>query len=195
MLVRPIANIRFRRHFGGVLVGSGGNPPPVVEGIDVLRKISAVLVAAAAGATVLLAGGGPASAAASPSVVSPADSCSGPIGIGIKIDSFAFQPAVVRPGMSANAVLAATNCTTVPRTVNETWTGRFSTLTGTGLPEGCPVIDPLVRTVNFAPNAQVTTTTGYLVPAGCTADRLTVTVTMSQNGVQLAQQSAVLTID
>jgi hypothetical protein len=160
----------------------------VVEGITVLRQLSAIVTAAAAGA-VLLAGGGPASAD-TPPVATPPGTCSGVIGI----DSLAFDPASVLPGATSDATLTATNCTTLSQSVSETWTARFSSDTGTGIPAGCPVIDPLARPVTFAPAEQVATTTGYLVPSGCTADRLTVTVAVDQNGVQLARASADLLI-
>ena len=155
-------------------------------------RLSATVTAVAAGVTMLLAGGGPASADAPLPATPPTSTCSGTVGIAI--DGLAFDPPAVLPGATSDATLTATNCTDLSQSVTETWTGRFSSASGTGIPEGCPVIDPLARPVTFAPHEQVQTDTSYLVFAGCTADRLTVTVTISQNGVQLAQQSADLVI-
>lgn len=160
------------------------------EGNVVPRRLSAIVTTAAVGAVVLLAGGGPASADALPSPTPQPGTCSGTIGI----DSFAFDPAVVLPGASSDATLTATNCTGMSQSVTETWTGRFTSATGTGVPAGCPVIDPLARPVTFAPHTQVATATSYLVPSGCAASGLTVTVTISQDGTQLAQGSADLVI-
>lgn len=144
----------------------------------------------AAGAAVLLTGGGSAWAAA-PSPAPSVSACSGVV----EVDGFAFTPAAVLPGGDSAAVLAVTNCTAQAQTVSEQWTGRFSSLTGTGIPAGCPVIDPLPRSQALPAHTEETTATTYTVPAGCTADRLTVTVQLSQDGTPLATASAVLTIN
>lgn len=149
-----------------------------------LNRVSAMVAGIAVGATMFL-GGGVASAA-----VPSSGTCSGVVGV----DGFGFSPAVVAPGESSAATLTATNCTALPQTVSETWAGRYSSSTGTGVPAGCPIIDPLLRGVTFAPHASAATSTTYLALPGCTADRLTVTVTLSQGGVQLGRVSADLLI-
>jgi hypothetical protein len=159
-----------------------------LEGVRVLRKLSAIVTAAAAGAAVLVAGGGPAMAGTASAALP--STCSGVL----RVDSFVFNPAQVARGQSSAATLTATNCTGVTQTVSETWYGRFSSTTSTGIPPGCPVYDPLPLQATFAPHAQVTRATSYLTFAGCTADRLTITVSISQGGVQLAQRNAVLAI-
>ena len=144
----------------------------------------------AAGATVLLTGVGPAWAAA-PSSATPPSACSGVL----RVDGFVFSPATVLPGGSSTAALTATNCTAQAQTVTEQWTGRFSSLTSTGVPVGCPVIDPLLRSQVFAADAQATSSTTYVIPTGCAADQLTVTVQLAQGGTLLGTATAVLTID
>jgi hypothetical protein len=158
-----------------------------LEGVRVLRKLSAIVTATAAGAAVLVAGG-PA-VAGTMSAARPA-TCSGVL----RVDSFVFVPAQVARGQSSAATLTATNCTAVSQTVSETWYGRFSSTTTPGIPPGCPVYDPLPLQATFAPHAQITRATSYLTFTGCAADRLTITVSISQGGVQLAQRNAVLAI-
>ncbi|HEY3477658.1 MAG TPA: hypothetical protein VGL02_02060 [Streptomyces sp.] len=154
-----------------------------------LRRLSAPVAAAAAGATVLLTGG-PVMADA-PSSATPAPStCSGVV----RINSLTFSPAEVAPGGTSAATLKATNCTGVTQSVTETWTARWGSDASGGIPQGCPVLDPLLRGVSFAPYAHNATSTGYLVFAGCTADRLTVTVTLRQGTTLLGQRSADLLI-
>ncbi|SHL43514.1 hypothetical protein [Actinacidiphila paucisporea] len=155
-----------------------------------LRRLSVLLTAAAALATAAaVTAGGPA-AAAPPTSGTPCAAASSVI----RVDGFAFSPPSVPAGGSSAATLTATNCTVRSQTVNETWSGRFLSDTSTGYPTGCPVYDPLPRTVTFAPRAQVVTTTTYLTFAGCTADRLRVSVSVSQGGVVLASRTADLLI-
>jgi hypothetical protein len=148
-----------------------------------------VTAAAAACAAVLVATGGQA-VAASPATPPPTDCIQV-----IRINSLAFDPAEVSPGGFSDAVLTATNCTGLSQDVTEQWSGRWLAASATGLPTGCPVIDPLIRRVAFEPYAQVSTDLGYTVFPGCTADVLRVTVTLSEAGTQLAQASANLIID
>ncbi|WP_333770892.1 hypothetical protein [Streptomyces sp. IBSBF 2435] len=153
-----------------------------------LRRLSALVTAAAAVATAtVVSAGGPAAAATPP----PAPCATSSV---VRVDGLAFDPASVPAGGTSTATLAATNCTGQSRTISETWVGRFLSGTSTGIPAGCPVIDPLPRSVTFAPYAQVSTAGSYLVLAGCTADRLRLTVTLSQGGVQLASRTADLLI-
>lgn len=161
-----------------------------------LRRLFPILTAAV-GSAVLLAGTGPAStadaAAVSARPASPPPSiCAGVL----RVNSFAFDPPSVFAGKSSAATLTAKNCTGQLQAVTETWTGRFSAdpASGTGIPPGCPVFDPLPRQVTLGPHERVATTTTYTTFAGCTATRLTVTVTITQGGMQLASSSTVLAI-
>lgn len=155
------------------------------------RLLAAAGAALAAGAAVLAAGGQAVAAGPQP-LSGPPTVCVQPLGI--TINSLVFDPAEVAPGGSSEAVLTATNCTGVEQKASETWTGRWLSATSTGLPSGCPVIDPLARQVDFGPDTQVSTSTGYTVPAGCTADTLRVTVTINVAGTQVDQASADLVI-
>ncbi|MFC4031366.1 hypothetical protein ACFO3J_07740 [Streptomyces polygonati] len=151
------------------------------------RRVLASLTAAAAlGVAVSVSGAGPAAADGAPS-----PSCAQVV----RIDSLAFDPAEITAGGTSALELVATNCTGQSQAVSETWAGSWLSATATGIPSGCPVIDPLPRQVTFAPHARVSTTTTYLVFPGCTASALRVTVTVSQAGTQLARRSADLLID
>jgi hypothetical protein len=151
-------------------------------------------MSAAAGGAILLAGAGPANAAGAAVPAYPAPPqpslCSGVL----RVDSFAFDPPSVSAGGSSAAALTVRNCTGQTQAVTETWTGRFSTDTGTGIPPGCPALDPLPRPVTLAPRQRNTTATTYIAFASCAATHLTVTVTITQGATQLARTSAVLTI-
>ena len=143
----------------------------------------------------LFAAGGVAAASTSPSAMSPGSSptvlCAG----GIVVDSFAFYPPQVAPGQSSSAVLGVTNCTTTTLATTQTWVGRFIGASTSGIPAGCPVIDPLLRSVTMPPQAEVSTETGYLVLSSCTAVELQITVTIrGTGGTTLAVATAVLRI-
>ncbi|MYS19744.1 hypothetical protein GA0115240_11267 [Streptomyces sp. DvalAA-14] len=152
-----------------------------------MRRLLAILTAAAGGAALLAA----AAPAAAHAAVPLPSTCSGVL----RVNGFAFDPATVPAGGSAAAALTATNCTGQSQAVTETWTGRFGVDPGSGgIAPGCPVLDPFPRTVTFGPHERITTSTTYTTFAGCTATRLTVTVTITQGGTQLATVSAVLAI-
>jgi hypothetical protein len=160
-----------------------------------LRRLFAVLTAASGGA-VLLAGAGPAGAAAPGSArpdSPPPSICSGVL----RVNGFVFDPPSILVGKSSAAALTVTNCTRQSQAVTEAWTGRFGgdSSSGTGIPPGCPGLDPLPRPVTLGPHERVTTTTTYMAFTGCTATRLTVTVVITQGGIQLARKSTDLVID
>ena len=112
----------------------------------------------------------------------------------VQIESFLFNPASVPPGGMSTATLTVLNCTGQPQVITETWFGRF-TGSGTGIPSGCPVIDPLVMSAALPPYGTGSSHVTYLVPASCTASQLVITVDISgKNGVMLAQGTAVLLI-
>ena len=146
--------------------------------------LAASLVVAAG----LVAVGGTSASAATPAA-QPA-TCSGTI----HITSFAFQPSTVAPGQSSAATLATRNCTAQTVQANSYWFGTWVGST-TGIPAGCPVIDPLPRAVTFAPYARTTLSTSYLVFPSCTATALQVTVRIvGSGGATLASRTATLTI-
>ncbi|MFC1418850.1 hypothetical protein [Streptacidiphilus cavernicola] len=155
------------------------------------HRTSRVLATGAACLTLLLSGAGVASAGVPSAGTGAGTACSGTV----RITAFAFQPPEAAPGGSSTATLTAKNCTATSQTVSETWYGRFSGPT-TGIPTGCPVLDPFLRPVTLAPHAKATTSTGYNVPTGCTATQLAVTVSITNaTGTVLAQQTADLLID
>lgn len=157
-----------------------------------LRKLLAAAAVLTVPTTLLLAGSGAAAASAVPAASTGPAVCS--TTAVIQITAFAFSPPQVTRGQSATANLTALNCTGATQQTNETWYGRFIG-PGPGIPPGCPVIDPLLRPVTFAPHAQVTTSTSYLVFSGCTATQLAITVNITgSTGALLAQRTAYLTI-
>lgn len=117
---------------------------------------------------------GAASAAVASAHVQPAAACTtaGPI----QVDGFAFTPAQVAPGQSSTADLITTNCSNATLATTQQWSGQWLSAAGTVPPPGCPIIDPLVRSVTYAPGQQVAENTTYTVPVGCQADELAVTV-------------------
>jgi hypothetical protein len=156
---------------------------PHLEGIEVLRKLIAVVTTAAAGTAVLLAGG-----TASAAAVHPA-TCSGTV----QIRGLAFDPNEAPPGGSSDVTLKLRNCTGLSQTVSETWYGRFSSAAAPGIPAGCPVYDPILIQATLPPHARLSRTAPYGSFPGCTADRLTVTVTVSQGATTLGTANADLT--
>jgi hypothetical protein len=126
-------------------------------------------------------------AAASPSVCSVSSDV-------IQIASFAFNPSAVVPGGSSTATLTAVNCTDESQQTNQTWSGRFVG-SSTGIPPGCPVIDPISLPVTFPPNGTVSSDVTYSVPSSCTASQLVVTADIyGSNGALLAEGTAILEI-
>ena len=154
------------------------------------RRIARALTTGAAALGLLVGAGGVAAAGAPAATAATPLSCSGVV----QINAFAFTPAQVLAGQSSTASLTARNCTAKSQTVNEMWYGRFSNAS-TGIPAGCPVLDPFIRSVSIAAHAKTTTATTYTVNSGCTATQLAVTVTISaQDGTVLAQRTANLRI-
>ena len=128
--------------------------------------------------------------AASVPASQPAPRCSGVI----QITHLAFTPPAVTPGQIATAHAVARNCTGTSQQASVFWLERF-TGPGSGIPPGCPAIDPLPpRPVTFAPHGQVQSASGTLVPPGCTATQLQATVEFLQGATVLAQRTAYLTI-
>lgn len=145
------------------------------------RRLFATMVLASAG----LAFAPPGAAAASQST----PPCSGEV----HITHLAFNPAAVTPGETSTASLTAVNCTGTAQQTTATWFGSFLGAS-TGIPSGCPAIDPLPQQATFSPYGTYKSSVGYLVPASCTADELAVTVQLAQDGTVLATKTADLAI-
>ena len=112
----------------------------------------------------------------------------------VQITSFVFVPPSVPAGGSSAATLSARNCTTQTVQANTTWFGRFLGPT-TGIPTGCPVIDPLPRGVTFPPRGSITLSTIYRTFPSCTATALQITVRITgTGGALLATATATLVI-
>lgn len=111
----------------------------------------------------------------------------------VQITRLAFDPSSVAPGDASTANVTARNCTGTSQQTTATWFGRFIGA-GTGIPTGCPALDPLPQPTAFAPYGTIHASVGYLVPASCTAAQLQVTVQVQQNGTVLAQRSTDLAI-
>jgi hypothetical protein len=112
----------------------------------------------------------------------------------LAITSLRFHPRTVAPGGSATARLRARNCTTQTQSAILTWLGRFRDQGG-GLPAGCPVIDPLAQSVEFAARGSFRVHLDFTVPATCNATSLQETARLSgAGGVVFAEQTATLGI-
>jgi hypothetical protein len=112
----------------------------------------------------------------------------------VRVKSFGFRPASVRPGGASTATVTAVNCTGRVQQGVEAWFAQF-TRPGGGLPPGCPVMDPFLVPVRFPPHRAVSTGAGYQVWSSCTASRLIVTVDIDrQDGTVLATATASLKI-
>jgi hypothetical protein len=155
------------------------------------RTLGAAAALLTAAASLAVAAGTASAATAARGGAAPAPCSTASV---IAIDGFAFNPATVARGQSSTATLAAHNCTAQTQVVSETWYGKYIG-SGTGVPTGCPVIDPFLRSVSFAPFAAVSTSTTYTTFTGCTASALQITVKLaSSSGVALGQATAILNI-
>lgn len=114
--------------------------------------------------------------------------CTGVIQAHLAFDS----PSVMR-GQIATAHLLARNCTGASVSTELIWTGRFLG-SSTGIPPGCPAIDPLAKQVTFAPFGQFTDTFGVLIFPSCTATAFSATATFSSAGTVLATATAQVAI-
>ncbi|MBO0867089.1 MAG: cellulose binding domain-containing protein [Micromonosporaceae bacterium] len=154
-----------------------------------MRRLLRVLLAAAALTTIVI-GGTAATASIAAAAVSPAD-CTGTV----QVTSFTFDPPEISPGGRSTATLVLQNCTSTAVTAQAIWFGQYSTPGVSGIPAGCPAIDPIVMTANLAPNGTATQTEPYLTFSQCTATHLDAIVNLSAGGTSLGQFKAPLTID
>jgi hypothetical protein len=138
----------------------------------------------------LVTAGATSASAAVPAASSRPATCTGTI----QITSFVFVPPAVPAGGSSTATLNARNCTGQTQQTGTTWLGRYIGST-TGIPPGCPVIDPLPRPATFPPHGSISLSTTYLTFASCTASALQVTVRITGSaGTLLATATATLII-
>ncbi len=161
-----------------------------------MLRTAALLLTAPVALGLSLASAGSAAAAADRATPRPALACTS--AAPLQLDGFAFAPPEVTPGSSATADLITTNCTATTLATVEEWTGQWLAPTGTGPypPAGCPVIDPFIRDVTYAPGQELAENTGYLVPAGCQATELAVTVRISTtSGAAVLTATAYLKIE
>jgi hypothetical protein len=117
--------------------------------------------------------------------------CSGDISIG----QFAFSPPSIPAGQTSTLSLAAQNCTNQTLQGQIIWFGQF-TWPGTGIPPGCPAIDPADLPYTLAPGALYATTgqDGGAI-SGCLATGLQVTVEFTVSNVgTVAEATTDLTI-
>ncbi|ETA71012.1 hypothetical protein [Actinospica robiniae] len=158
-----------------------------------LHPIAAMAAASGAAMALSLVAGCPsAEAAAAPADGSAVCAASFPIAL----NGFAFTPATVVPGGSATADLITTNCSNAAVDTTEMWSGQWLPLSSSGaLPTGCPIIDPLLRAVDYRAGQEVAENTVYTVPTGCHAAELQVTVRITgSNGALGLTATAVLDI-
>ena len=157
-----------------------------------LHPVAAMAAATGAAMALSLAAGSTAEAAAAPADAPAVCATSFPI----VLNGFAFTPTTVAPGGSATADLITTNCSNVAVDTTEIWSGQWLPLNSAGaVPTGCPIIDPLLRAVDYRAGQEVAENTTYTVPTGCRAAGLQVTVRVyGSNGALGLTATAVLDI-
>lgn len=129
-------------------------------------------------------------AAAAHAAAAAAASCTGTV----QIDSLTFSPPTVTAGQGSTATVKVTNCTAQPISGSVMWYGRFLSASGTTLPPGCPVMDPLVYPAAIPAGGQYTGTFGLSTFASCTAAAFQITATVSDSSGTLATANATLNI-
>jgi hypothetical protein len=102
---------------------------------------------------------------------------------GVVIKQLSFSPASVPVGQVSTLTLVLQNCGSQAVAGSTIWIPKF-TWAGTGLPPGCPTLDPVDMTYSLAAGATTTQTLGFEDPlASCQATGLQATVNVSVNGV------------
>lgn len=110
---------------------------------------------------------------------------------GIAVNEFSFSPSTVVPGQSSTLTLVLQNCTTQSVQGESSLYPQF-TWSGTGLPPGCPVDDPVAFSYSMAPGATSTATLGLSDPvASCLATGIKATATVYENGVTTPAATAI----
>jgi hypothetical protein len=152
-----------------------------------MRRLIGVLLTAAAITSVVI--GATAATAGTTPAANPA-ACTGTV----QVTSFTFSPSSVSPGGRSTATLTVQNCTSAAVSVSGTWFGRFTAPGVTGIPSGCPAIDPLVQSSTIAANGTATQTMVFTTFAQCTATELDAMVNLSAGGTTVGSFTAPLTI-
>jgi hypothetical protein len=102
---------------------------------------------------------------------------------GFAVARLDFSPVAVPPGQLSTATLVLQNCTGQTVAGSTTWIPRL-TWSGSGLPPGCPVMDPVAFPYSIAPGATATLTLQLGDPvASCQATGLLLTVDVYKTGV------------
>lgn len=136
------------------------------------RVLLTAVIAAAVPFGALLAPG-----AANAATATPCSSSSTPI----VIDSLTFNPPSVPAGGTSTLTLTLTNCTNAAVQGQTIWFGKY-TGPGTGIPPGCPVIDPIDFPYSVAAGATYTTSQQEGdVLSGCQATGLQATTEATDN--------------
>jgi hypothetical protein len=145
-----------------------------------MRRLIALALAALCGL---------ASALAAPGGVQAA-----PCSAAVQITSLTFNPPQASPGQGSAATVVVRNCAAQQQTFSAMTTARFLGATS-GIPAGCPVLDPLPPSqVTLPAGGTWSGTTGYTVFSGCTATVLRVTVRLSDQTGTLDTATADLPI-
>lgn len=130
-------------------------------------------------------------AAATTGAGTTAATCTGTI----DITQIAFDQASITPGQSATLSFTAVNCTAQPVTANLVEYGRFlGPSAANGVPQGCPVIDPIAPSVTIPANGTYTNSIGFQTFAGCTATSLEGVITFENSSGLNVQGTATVTI-
>ena len=109
---------------------------------------------------------------------------------GVSVSQFSFDPSSVPPTGDSALTLVLQNCGSQAVQGSSDWYPAL-TSSGTGLPPGCPHLDPVAFTYALAPGATSTATLGLGDPiAGCVATGLQVTANVYENGVTGAVATA-----
>jgi cellulase/cellobiase CelA1 len=111
-----------------------------------------------------------------------------------QIVSLTLDPPTATQGQTSTATLVAQSCTGQSQPVHVQWYGIFQGSSGTGIPPGCPAIDPFLQYLTLPATGVLTTSFGFQVFTGCTATSLRVTGSLLITGSGTVEQSAVLTI-
>jgi hypothetical protein len=102
---------------------------------------------------------------------------------GIAINQFSFNPGTVQGNQTSTLTLVVQNCGSQALQGLSVVAPKF-TGAGSGLPPGCPTLDPVAFSFSLAPGASSTSTLGLDNPvATCQATGIAVTANVSVNGV------------
>jgi hypothetical protein len=111
-------------------------------------------------------------------------------GNGIAVNQFSFSPTTVTLNQYSTLTLVLQNCTGQSVQGESSWFPKY-TWSGSGLPPGCPVQDPIQFSYSMAPGATATAHLGLGDNvASCLATGIQVTANVYENGVTAAVGTA-----